>query len=144
MRYLARVDRTAAQVEHFLRNKGATPAQARQTVVRLSALRYLDDRAYVERWVEARLARQPMGRERLKAELLQKGIAESLAESILRKTLSAADEETWARRALWARERRSRKLTAIQAFRLLRQWGFEEESIERIIEERRGAEGSES
>jgi len=140
VRYLARFDRTTAQVEQFLRNKGATPAQARQTIGRLSDLRYLDDRAYGERWVEAKLARRPMGRERLKAELLGKGIAESLVDRILRQALGTADEETWARRALRSRERR-RRLTAIQALRLLRQWGFAEDTIERIIGDRQAIEG---
>ncbi len=144
VRYLARLDRTSTQVERFLQRKGATPLQARQTVNRLSALRYLNDRAFGERWIEARLARQPMGRERLKAELSNKGIDAPLVDKILRRALGTADQETWARRALVIRERRSRKLSCSQAFRLLHQWGFDEETIERIIEERRAAEGSDT
>src|SRR5512147_691703 len=72
IRYLARWDRTAAQVEQFLLRKGAAPAQIQQTIGRLSDLRYLNDGAYAERWIETRLARRPMGRERLEAELLLK------------------------------------------------------------------------
>ena len=93
VRYLARRDRTIAQVEQFLRSKGASPAQARQTVGRLSDLRYLNDRAYAGRWVESRLAR----------------------------------------RAVKARQRRGRRLTPAQMQRLLRQWGFEEETIDRMM-----------
>ncbi|MCS6294228.1 MAG: RecX family transcriptional regulator, partial [Nitrospira sp.] len=73
VRYLARWDRTVIQVEQFLLSKGASAPQAKQTISRLSDLRYLDDRAYAGRWVESRLARQPMGRERLLAELQAKG-----------------------------------------------------------------------
>jgi len=143
VRYLARWDRTVAQVEQFLRGKGASPAQARQTIGRLSDLRYLNDRAYAERWIESRLARQPMGRERLKAELQAKGIAETVADGAIRSSLRGVDEEVLARRALKARQRRGQRLTPIQALRLLRQWGFEEETIDRMMGACSGSEGSE-
>jgi len=133
VRYLARRDRTVAQVEQFLRDKGAFPAQAKQTIGRLSNLRYLNDRAYAERWVEKRLARRPMGRERLKAELQAKGIADTLADGAIHKGLRGVNEEALARRVLKARQRRGRRLTPVQALRLLRQRGFEEETIDRII-----------
>lgn len=143
-RYLARFDRSAAQVEEFLRRKGASPQQAKQTVLRLVGLRCLNDRAYGERWIESRLARQPVGRERLKAELLHKGLQGGLVEELVREALGEVSEEDWARRALARRERQHRKLSSFQAVRLLRQWGFEEEAITRIIEERRTAEGMET
>ena len=44
VRYLARFDRTAAQVERFLTSKGASPSQVKQAITRLSAHKYLDDR----------------------------------------------------------------------------------------------------
>jgi len=144
VRYLARWDRTVAQVEQFLLSKGASTAQAKQTIGRLSDLRYLDDRAYAGRWVESRMARQPMGRERLSAELQAKGIQEAIAERIVQEALRETDEETLARRALKARQRKGRQVTALQAIRLLRQWGFEEETIERTIRARFGHEGLES
>src|SRR3972149_10872916 len=77
VRYLARWDRTVAQVEQFLRDRGASPAQAKQTIGRLSDLRYLNDRAYAERWVESRLARRPMGRGGVQAELQGKRNADT-------------------------------------------------------------------
>lgn len=133
VRYLARWDRTAAQVEQFLRDKGASPSQAKQTIGRLSDLRYLNDRAYAQRWVESRLARKPMGRERLKVELQAKGVAESLADRAIREVLQGINEETLARRALKVRQGRGDRLAPVRVARLLRQWGFEEETIERII-----------
>ena len=142
VRYLARWDRTTAQVEQFLSSKGATPAQAKQTIGRLVDLRYLNDRAYAERWIECRLARQPLGRERLKAELQAKGIGETVTDQAIRASLQGVDEEALARRALKARQRNGRRVTQAQAMRLLRQWGFEEETIDRIIGARSGREGS--
>ncbi|MBA5866026.1 MAG: hypothetical protein GDA67_04925 [Nitrospira sp. CR1.3] len=141
VRYLARFDRTQRQVEQFLRVRGASPVQADRAIGRLVTLRYLDDRAYAKRWIETRLARRPMGRERLRVELLAKGINEVLAEDAIRKALTEADEETLARRALGIRQRRSRRLSPQQAFRLLRQWGFEEDTIARIIGKGEDTEG---
>ncbi len=143
MRYLARWDRTAAQVEQFLLSKGAAANQAKQTISRLSDLRYLDDRAYAERWLESRLARQPMGRERLLAELQAKGIQDAVAERAVKKTLPEVDDDTLATRALKSWQRKGRPVTSLQAVRLLRQWGFEEETIERTIRARFGHEGLE-
>ncbi|HEX7766166.1 MAG TPA: regulatory protein RecX [Nitrospira sp.] len=144
VRYLARWDRTVAQVEQFLLSKGASAAQAKRTIGRLSDLRYLDDRAYAGRWVESRLTRQAMGRERLLAELQAKGIQETVAEEAVQQALREIDEETLAGRALKSWQSKGRRVTASQAVRLLRQWGFEEETIERTIRARFGYEGLES
>ena len=133
VRYLARWDRSIAQVEQFLLAKGATPAQVRQTISRLRDLRYLDDQGFAERWIEGRLARQPMGRERLRAELQAKGVDESVAEGALAVSLDGVDEETLARQVLKVTQRRGRQLTPMQMARLLRQRGFEDETIDRII-----------
>lgn len=136
IRYLARQDRTAAQVEQFLLRKGAAPAQTQQTIGRLSDLRYLNDGAYAERWIETCLARRPMGRERLEAELLFKGVPEAVAGRVIRTALRDLDEDTLARRALAVIRRAGRQLTPAQSVRLLRQRGFEEETIDRMMGDR--------
>ena len=133
VRYLARWDRTAAQVENFLKNKGATLAQVKQTISRLAELRYLNDCAFAQRWIESRFARKPMGRERLRAELLARGITESLADHAIREALRGVDEEALARRALRVKQGRGSRLGRVRAARLLRQRGFEQETIDRII-----------
>jgi regulatory protein len=133
IRYLARWDRTTAQVEQFLFHKGASPAQTKQTIGRLSDLRYLNDRAYAERWIETHLARRPMGRERLEVELLLKGVPEVVAGQAIREALRDLDEDTLACRALAMVRRTGKQLTTAQSVRLLRQRGFEEETIDRMI-----------
>ena len=136
VRFLAHRDRTVAQVEQFLAIKGASPIQVRQTVRRLSDLRYLDDQAYAQRWVDNRLASRPMGQERLKVELQAKGIAEVLAIQVIAAVFREVDEEALAHRALQTAQRRGGgRLTSSQMVRLLRQWGFSEETIDRMIEE---------
>jgi len=137
VRYLARWDRTVAQMEQFLRNKGASPTQVTHTIGRLSDLRYLNDRAYAERWVDSRLARQPMGRERLKVELQAKGVPDAVIAEALSDALKHVDEDELARRALTVRLRAGRRrMTSLQAARLLRQWGFDEDVVARIMEAR--------
>ena len=74
-----------------------------------------------------------MGRERLKAELLARGIAESFASRAVRQVLRGVDEEALARRALRVTQGRGGRLAPMRAARLLRQRGFEEETINRII-----------
>jgi regulatory protein len=133
MRFLARRDRTVAQVDRFLLGKGASPFEVREIVTRLTRLGYLDDRAYAERWIAARLARRPMGRARLEAELLAHGVADPLVGQAVRESLHNLDEETLAHRALSLARRTSRRLTPGQALRLLRQRGFEDETVERIL-----------
>ena len=135
VQYLARGDRTSFQVDQFLRAKGASALQARRVIRRLVTLHYLDDGAFADRLVEARLARRPLGREGLRVELLAKGIAQVLADRALDKALSDLDEETLARRALNIRQRGGRRLSAFQIARLLHRWGFEAETVDRIIGE---------
>jgi regulatory protein len=133
VRYLARFDRTAAQVEQFLTSKGASAAQAKQVITRLSALKYLDDRAYAVRWVESMQARRPMGRDRLKNELIARGLGESLADDAIAKGLHGTDDETLARQALRLKGCDRRPVPRQRTVSLLRQRGFGEEIIERII-----------
>jgi regulatory protein len=133
VQYLARFDRTAAQVARFLASKGATAAQVKQVITRLSALRYLDDRAYAARWIESTLARRPMGRDRLKDELIARGLDESLADEAIMDGLRGLDEEALARRVLRLKGRDRRPVPRRRTVSLLRQRGFGEDTIERII-----------
>jgi regulatory protein len=133
VKFLARQDRTVAQVEQFLASKGASPIQVGQTVRRLSDLRYLNDRAYARRWVDNRLASRPSGRERLKAELQAKGIAEPVADQVIADVFREVDEEVLAHRALEAVQRRGRRLAGLQTVHFLRRRGFSEETIDRMI-----------
>jgi regulatory protein len=133
IKFLSRQDRTVAQVEQFLASKGASPIQVEQTVRCLSDLRYLNDRAYARRWADNRLASRPSGRERLKAELQAKGIAEAVADQVMADVFREIDEEVLAHRALEAVRRRGRRLTGLQTVHFLRRRGFSEETIDRMI-----------
>ncbi len=75
-------------------------------------------------------------------ELVAKGVAESLAEDTVRTAFRVVDEETIARRMLQARKLGGQALTPGRIQRLLRQRGFEEETIDRMIGSRSEAEGA--
>ena len=133
--FLAQRDRTVAQVERFLRSRGVDPPHIEQAICRLSDLRYLDDRAYAQRWVEKRLATKPMGSERLKAELQAKGISDGVAEGVLTEVFQRHSEEIVARRALQARSRQGTRLAQGYMARFLHQRGFSDEVIARMMTE---------
>lgn len=133
VRFLAYRDRTTAQVQAFLTSRGVSPLQVKQAIRRLSDLRYLDDAAYARRHTEKRLASRPMGQERLKAELQEKGIHGSLAEQVVADVLQAIDEETLAQRVVTNAQRHGRRLTPNQIGRLLHQRGFTADTIDHIM-----------
>ncbi|MCP9470597.1 MAG: recombination regulator RecX [Nitrospira sp.] len=134
MGYLAARDRTSLQVRHLLHRRGIPQAQIERVVRRLFQLGYLNDRAYAERWIAGRLARRPMGRERLKAELTEKGIDPATIEDLLR---NLPNEMMLARSALDVLRRTGREMTPIQVARRLRQRGFDEETIRCMMDEDR-------
>ena len=79
------------------------------------------------------MARRPMGRDRLKYELVARGLAESLADDVIVKGLEGVDEEMLARRALQLKGRHRGRLPRQRTVTLLRQRGFGEDTIERIM-----------
>jgi regulatory protein len=129
-KFLATRDRTSREVQCFLEKRGASVSHIKPVINRLIQLGYLNDRAYAERWIANRLARRPMGRERLKAELMGKGIDRATIEDLLR---GLPDEVTVARSALDWLGRKGRMLTPMQVMRRLRQRGFDEETIDRLM-----------
>jgi regulatory protein len=129
VRYLARVDKTVAQVERFIQGKGANSTQVQSVVHELERRGYLNDQAYATRWAETRLSRRPMGRERLKAELLQRGFKEQVTERALRNAYQSVSEQELACQALEGRIRRTRPG---QWVRFLRQRGFDDETIQQV------------
>ncbi len=129
LRFLARSDKTAARIEEYLRGKGAGAQQCRSVVRELERRGYLNDQAFATRWAGAQLARRPMGRERLKAELLRRGFSDAVTETALRKAFGDRSEADLASLAL---EKRSGGRRSGQNVRFLRQRGFDDETIEDV------------
>ena len=133
VRALARSDRTTAQIERLLSAKGATPSQVRGAVRRLISLQYLDDVAFASRWADRRLARMPMGRARLQAELLATGCPEHIVHATLRTTYRKVSERDLAMQVVTMAGRTTSAKTRGRIARLLSQRGFDEDTIETVM-----------
>ena len=88
--YLARRARTVAQMTAYLGRLGASATKVRSLIARFRKLGYLNDRQYAQQWARDRIARKPMGCERLKAELQAQG----LDDRIVADTVQAIYQET--------------------------------------------------
>ncbi len=130
IRYLARAERSASQVEQYVQGKGASRAQGQGVVRELERRGYLDDQAYATRWAESRLLRRPMGRERLKLELLGRGFEETVAERALQSAYRSISEQELACRALEGRM----TMRPLQWVRFLRQRGFDDDTIQQVTQ----------
>jgi len=133
VRALARSDRTTAQLERLLAAKGASPTQVRTVVRWLISLRYLDDVAFAARWADRRLARLPMGRARLQAELLATGCPEQIVQATLRASYRKVSEQDLATQVVAMAGRTSSEQTRGRIARLLSQRGFDEDTIETVM-----------
>ena len=124
LRYLAGRDRTEAQVLAHLERRGVQSTTARGIIRRLRQQRYLDDDVYARRWATERLQRRPMGRERLQAELLARGIPTAVAARATEHAFSGVSEEALARKVLAAGSRNAGRL---------RRYGFSEDIIDVVM-----------
>jgi len=133
LRYLAGRDRTEAQVRGFLSRAGASASRTKDVIARFFRLGYLNDEVYAQRWAAVRLARRPMGRDRLEAELLAQGLDHATVARTLEKIYSRQNERDLARSLLSRRMgSRTRRTDAARAG-LLRRYGFREELIEELL-----------
>ena len=133
VRALARSDRTTVQIERLLAAKGASPSQVRAAVRRLTLLKYLDDVVFATRWADRRLARMPMGRARLQAELLATGCPEHIVHATLRATFRKVSERDLAMQVVTMAGRTTSAKTRGRIARLLSQRGFDEDTIETVM-----------
>jgi regulatory protein len=123
LRYLARRPRTIAQMKAYLARIGASPTGVRTAIAKFQRLGYLDDDAYARRWARDRLARKPMGRERLEHELGAQGLEEHLIAVTLEELYGETSE-----RELALKLAGSRAVTPS----FLRRRGFSEDTIESV------------
>jgi regulatory protein len=121
LRYLARRDRSEAQMAAYLEHRGASPSKVRTLLRQLRTRGYLNDERFAVSWGQARLARRPMGRQRLEAELLGQGLGPPLVLRVLSRLYREQDEREIARRLLKRKPGNGS---------LLRRYGFSEETIE--------------
>jgi regulatory protein len=133
IRYLARRDRTAAQVHAYLSRRGAPLTRIRALIGQLQARGYLNDDAYAERWARARIARRPMGRERLSAELEAQGVSLRAVARTLELIYGERSERELARDLLSRQPALRRPGDSARSAGVLRRHGFSEDTIEAVL-----------
>ncbi len=135
VRYLARGDRSAVQVDRHLALRGFAKAAVRKALRTLDRLGYVNDEAVALRMAQARLARRLMAREALAAELEGRGFAAEAVARAVRGAYAGLSDEAVAERFLDslplrykdpARERRRRA-------GLLRGRGFSSDVSEAVL-----------
>jgi regulatory protein len=130
VRYLARSDKSKAEVARYLTRQGASRAGVAAALRRLERLGYLNEAAHAMRWAERRLAQRPSGRFRIRQELLHRGFPEKLTEETLQEIYAAVDESELAMQALALRNGRH---TVPQMGRFLQARGFSPATIARVL-----------
>jgi len=133
VRYLARRERTEAQVVAYLSRAGASAVRIRSLLSRFREQGYLNDDAYAARWARDRLARCPMGQARLEAELLAKGFGRTTVAKAMRQVSGDTTQRTLARALLIQRLGRAAAGDRRRGASLLRRYGFDENVIEELF-----------
>lgn len=88
---LSRRSHFRRELERKLSGRGYPQDEVEETLERLERLRFLDDRETARELVTSRLARGPLGRRRLAAELARKGADRDLADQVLDEMLPEDD-----------------------------------------------------
>lgn len=130
--YLARRDRSEAEVRRFLTRRGASPPDIEGVLRRLVQHGYVNDQAFALRWAQSRLARRPVGRIRLESELLAKGVERETARRAVDRVLEGQSERDLAQRLLAQRFAGRPPRSLAQAIAVLARHGFDADVIEAL------------
>ncbi|TLY12467.1 MAG: RecX family transcriptional regulator [Nitrospirae bacterium] len=112
---------------------GVSSARAGRVIKRLIQQGYLDDERYGLRWASERLARRPMGRERLEAEMIGQGLERDTIERTLDQVYGERSERELALALLRRKYDRRGPASRSAGATLLRRYGFTEETIEAVL-----------
>lgn len=124
--------KTQKEVERYLFDKGYVSAVVYYVVNKLVEYRYIDDERYVDSYIVSHKNRN--GKLKLKQELLQKGVAES----IINEKLSGEFEQAEQIKVLaekYMKNKDNTKENYVKLFRYLMGKGFEYEEIKNAIKE---------
>jgi regulatory protein len=152
LRLLARRDRSEQELRSALLRGGASREEVETALERLRRRGYLDDERYAERFARTGLAVRGLGRHRLRAELVRRGVSRPLVEHGLAEALYEVSEaeviESLAQKywRLHLRDEPERRVQKLWAFLLRR--GFPSDLVRARLEHlwprsRRALEGLE-
>lgn len=90
---LSRRDHAEGELRQKLQRKRFTATQIDDVVARLKTQRLLNDRVFAQRYVESILRTKAVGPRWLRAKLLQKGVAGTIAAVTIQRLLPPAEEQ---------------------------------------------------
>jgi len=93
LRYLTISDRSAAQMERYLSDRGYARSIVQKIMGTLHRLRYVDDRTVALRMAQSWIARRPMAREALTAKLTDHAFAEGSIAAAVSHVYEATTEQ---------------------------------------------------
>ncbi len=137
VRLLAYRPRSRAELEKYLLRRGQDAETVQAVLARLEEVGLIDDRAFARAWVEVRQSSRPRGREALRAELREKGVAGTLIDQVLTETLAGHEENQLAlalaraRAASLAGVERTVFLRRLRGFLLRR--GFSPQTVDAVV-----------
>ncbi len=124
--YIARRDRSEAEMKSYLEKKGHSQCQIRETIERLHSVGLLDDRKLAEKWLSYCLRNRPVGRLKFSADLLSRGISREITDSVASQ-LDAETERELARQLI--ERRRGYQWKRDKFYRFLAYRGFNPDII---------------
>lgn len=92
LKILSRCRQTKVQLKQKLKRKGYESEIIDSVLMECEFKRYIDDKEFAFLWVEDRKKFKPMGRWRLRQEMLQKGINDAVIEGVLDEILHHEEE----------------------------------------------------
>jgi len=101
--FLARRDRSEAELTRKLADKGFAPTDVEQAIARLKETGYLDDRRFARLWAESALRNGRGFGPRIRQGLLQRGLSAEIATEVITE-LAEQHDETGLVRELVARK----------------------------------------
>jgi regulatory protein len=134
---LARKPWTRRELARRLRRRGAPADVAGAVVAELEVRGYVDDRAFAATWAESRARGRGLGRQRLRQELLARGITRPLAEAAIAGAFAETDEVTRATRVATRRlavlRRGAPERTGRRLHDYLRRRGYSVEVVRQVL-----------
>lgn len=137
LKFLSFRQRTSSEIQKYLQKIHASEEAKTQVISKLEQLNLINDKAFINWWVEQRSAYRPRALRFLKIELKQKGISQELLDSVLSE-YSASDEEKSAKTFAEKKLQRIKNLPGIEIkkklFQALSSRGFSYNVIQSVVD----------
>jgi regulatory protein len=132
LRYVAMRPRSEWELQTYLKRKNVEEPVAKQITERLQNARLLDDLAFARAWVNNRRLLKSISQRKLRLELKQKHISETIADQVLSE--DKTDERDSIRELV--AKKRHRYPDRIKLMQYVARQGFRYDDIKSVLEER--------